>query len=343
MFVDRMVKLPCANLWVFARRFLGTEPSKKEVAQSAREAKLIQQAAAREKRAQQARDRELRAIDRDVARVVREQRNSEARGAGPPPLLLAQMWRGTDPTGWWISEKLDGVRAFWTGQQLVSRSSLPFECPPWFVSELPHNCTLDGELSVGRGQFRETVSIVRAHDAGDRWRQVYYHIFDVPSRADEPFESRVAWLAKLFESAPPHLVVVSHVHCRDVAHLRETQLAIERNGGEGLMLRKPGSLYEGKRSGTLLKVKSCRDAEAEVVAHQAGNGKYAGRVGALLCRTPSGVCFSLGSGLTDDDRTHPPPLGSTVVYRFQSLTPSGAPRFPTYHGPRIDLPDGRAE
>src|SRR5437764_12597307 len=35
-----------------------------------------------------------------------------------PPLLLAERWDGvTDPTGWWLSEKLDGVRAFWDGKQ----------------------------------------------------------------------------------------------------------------------------------------------------------------------------------------------------------------------------------
>src|SRR3954469_23879331 len=39
---------------------------------------------------------------------------SAAKGEGAPPLLLAETWdNALDPTGWWLSEKLDGVRAFW--------------------------------------------------------------------------------------------------------------------------------------------------------------------------------------------------------------------------------------
>src|SRR5205807_4753846 len=47
----------------------------------------------------------------------------EAAGAAQaPPLLLAESWDCvTDPTGWWLSEKLDGVRAYWDGRQFLSR------------------------------------------------------------------------------------------------------------------------------------------------------------------------------------------------------------------------------
>src|SRR5262245_38090320 len=39
-----------------------------------------------------------------------------------PPLLLAHRWEAThDPGGFWMSEKLDGVRAYWDGRQLLSR------------------------------------------------------------------------------------------------------------------------------------------------------------------------------------------------------------------------------
>jgi len=38
----------------------------------------------------------------------------EKEGTAAPPLLLAESWDFlADPTGWWLSEKLDGVRAFW--------------------------------------------------------------------------------------------------------------------------------------------------------------------------------------------------------------------------------------
>lgn len=58
----------------------------------------------------------------------------------------------------------------------------------------------------------------------------------------------------------------------------EDELAkVEAAGGEGLMLRKPGSAYEGCRSHALLKVKTFRDDEALVLGHQkASSGKHEG-------------------------------------------------------------------
>src|SRR5215218_9562054 len=42
--------------------------------------------------------------------------------AAAPPLLLAETWDGqADPAGWWLSEKLDGVRAYWDGTRFLSR------------------------------------------------------------------------------------------------------------------------------------------------------------------------------------------------------------------------------
>ena len=38
-----------------------------------------------------------------------------------PDLLLAQEFKGQDVSGWAMSEKLDGVRAYWDGKRLISR------------------------------------------------------------------------------------------------------------------------------------------------------------------------------------------------------------------------------
>ena len=96
------------------------------------------------------------------------------------------------------------------------------------------------------------------------------------------------------------------------------------------MLRSPGSYYEGKRSNTLLKVKSVVEDEAVVVGHQAGKGKNSGRLGALIVRNKQRIQFKIGSGFTDLERDDPPEVGSTVKYCYQELTEAGKPRFPTY-------------
>ena len=65
-----------------------------------------------------------------------------------------------DPTGWLISEKLDGVRCFWNGTQMLTRNGNLFYPPDWFIKELPKDLALDGELFTTRDDFQKIVSIV---------------------------------------------------------------------------------------------------------------------------------------------------------------------------------------
>jgi DNA ligase-1 len=126
------------------------------------------------------------------------------------------------------------------------------------------------------------------------------------------------------------------MRCRSVEHLREELDRIDALGGEGLMLRQPGSRYEPGRSPTLLKVKRFHDAEAQVIEHQPGAGRHKGRLGALLVALPNGTTFSVGTGLTDAQRDNPPRLGSTITFRYQELSERGVPRFPSFVGVRSD-------
>ena len=76
------------------------------------------------------------------------------------PPMLAKNWDKTmRPDGWWMSEKLDGVRAIWDGEHFRSRGGNIFHAPAWFKAGLPA-LPLDGELFVGRGKFNDAVSIV---------------------------------------------------------------------------------------------------------------------------------------------------------------------------------------
>lgn len=120
--------------------------------------------------------------------------------------------------------------------------------------------------------------------------------------------------------------------------MREELKRIEALGGEGLMLREPKSKYEAGRSTTLLKVKSFLDAEAEVIGHEPGAGRHKGRLGALAVKLPNGTRFSVGTGLSDQERVNPPAVGSIITFRYQELSEGGVPRFPSYVGVRIDAP-----
>lgn len=256
----------------------------------------------------------------------------------PPPILLAHSWEGdVELRGWWMSEKLDGVRAYWDGTRFLSRLGNSYQAPAWFTKGLPTDMILDGELWVGRKQFQRCVSIVRRFDAGEEWRQVRYLIFDAPG-LKLPFEDRQEAIRKLVaEQKPPHAEWVKQEPCRDIAHMKEELARVEALGGEGVMMRRPGSHYEVGRSHSLLKVKSFHDAEARVIGHQPGTGKHKGRLGALLVEMPNGKHFAVGTGLTDAERKSPPPVGAIITYRYQELTDDGIPRFPSYVGVRHDL------
>jgi DNA ligase-1 len=204
---------------------------------------------------------------------------------------------------------------------------------------------LDGELFTTRGGFQDTVSIVRAQNRPERWKfNVSYQVFDVPSLIYQPFEQRLEWLRKKLSGRGSirWVSVVEHEVCKSRKHLFEKLDEVCELKGEGLMLREPGSMYTQGRSRSLLKVKRFLDADAVVKGHEKGSGKNINVTGALNVEMlddngkPTGKCFKIGTGLTDAQRRNPPKIGTVVMYRYQELSNSGTPRFPSYIGERAD-------
>lgn len=248
-----------------------------------------------------------------------------------PPLLLAERYRGgIDVLDYWISEKLDGVRAVWDGRVLRFRSGNPVPAPQWFLEGLPAEA-LDGELWLGRGRFDELSAIVRRHVPDDAaWRRVRYMVFELPGAAGT-FSVRIERMQGIVMAASrPWLAVIPQFRLADADALKNKLDEIVPAGGEGLMLHRADAAYETGRSAALLKYTPWLDAEATVVGHLPGKGRHAGRLGALRMELPDGRHFSLGSGLTDAWRRNPPPLGTQVTYRYRELTPGGMPRFPRF-------------
>ena len=250
----------------------------------------------------------------------------------PPQLLLAETVRSdTDVTRYLVSEKLDGVRAFWDGRALVSRGGHVINAPAWFVEHFPARA-LDGELWAGRGQFERTSATVRRQMPDDaEWRQLRYMIFELP-QAEGDFRERVQTMQRVVaEVAVPWLQVVEQVSVRDRKELDAKLARVVKAGGEGLMLHRADAPYLTGRHDALLKMKPLYDAEATVVGHLPGKGKYLGMLGALRVRTEAGVEFSLGTGLSNAVRRAPPPIGTIITFRYRDVTERGIPRFASYH------------
>ncbi len=275
--------------------------------------------------------RQLRGIALSLLALVAYLPPSPALATEQPPLLLAERYRDSvDVSRYWVSEKLDGVRAVWDGKTLRFRSGNVVPAPRWFVEALPKQ-PLDGELWLGRGSFDQLSATVRRQSPDDsEWRRVRYMIFELPN-ASGSFTERSEQISAVTAAAKlPWLQAVAQFRVADAAALQGKLRDVVRQGGEGLMLHRDDAAYQVGRSDALFKLTPWQDAEARVVAHLPGKGKYAGKLGALRMEMPDGRRFALGSGLSDDLRHNPPPLGTLVTYRYRELTPQGMPRFPRY-------------
>ncbi len=251
--------------------------------------------------------------------------------------LAKKYTRGIELQEYWVSEKFDGVRARWDGARLISRGGKRFAAPSWFVAGFPRT-PLDGELWTGRGLFAKTASIVTRAAPHEGWRQVRYKVFDLPAAG--AFDKRLAKLRALAAAAAsPYLEVVGQEKVSSHTALVERLDAITAAGGEGLMLRHGKSRYRGGRSANLLKFKKFDDAEARVVAHHPGKGKFVGMTGSVTVKTQDGLQFKIGSGFTDAQRKNPPPIGAVITFRHQGRTVNGLPRFPVFWRVREDKPE----
>ncbi len=246
----------------------------------------------------------------------------------PPDLMHASSRDDTlDVSAYLVSEKLDGVRGHWTGERLLTRSGHAVDPPAWFTADWP-STPMDGELWLGRGRFAEVSGIVRTLDPVDaEWLEVRFMVFDLPAHKG-PFEARARRIPELLDRVG--VAWLRPVRQFLLADTEELDARLERivdAGGEGLMLHRRDAHYRAGRSDALRKYKPWADAEARVVAHTPGKGRYRGMLGALVVERPDGLRFRLGTGFSDAERAAPPPVGSRVTYRHNGFTANDVPRF----------------
>jgi DNA ligase-1 len=246
-------------------------------------------------------------------------------------------------TGWYWSEKLDGVRCRYLNGKLYSRYQKEFPVPKeilTIIKESIGDVPADGELYCGLDNLQKTVSVVKnSHsDLLDWLRSVKYHIFDVVDEKLSYKDRMIKYLGDYdmtnedaFVQVVPHFKVKSNNEMLDIATKAYSE------GKEGLMVRNPEAVYTYGRSRDLLKVKSVQDMEVEVIEHIEGDGRNQKRLGALRCRLPDGKTFKVGSGFTDQDRENPPPIGSKITIKFARYTESNLPFQPIYLRIREEL------
>ena len=271
--------------------------------------------------------------------------------ADKPDLFLLNRYKeDMNVTSWYMSEKLDGVRTYWDGEKLISRSGKVFAAPAFFTKDFP-KYKLDGELWSKRGDFSNIVSIVNTkkqdprvkHENDDsvrhkedspsvipdsdresRWQQLTYSIFEVPNA-----KGNLLQRLKSVKTSK-YIKMISQIRVKDKKHLDEFLKSVEKNGGEGVVVRDGSLSYYTGRNNNALKVKSYKDAECEIVGYNNGQGKYEGMVGSLSCRMKNLQIIKIGSGLNNYQRQNPPKIGAIITFKYYGLTSKGNPRFPIF-------------
>jgi DNA ligase-1 len=254
---------------------------------------------------------------------------------------LATVYNNQDIQSYLVSEKYDGIRAIWKNGELRTRKGNLIHAPAWFIQDLP-DIWLDGELWYKRNDFEYVASTVSKHSAIDsEWRKIKYMVFDAPN-TDAPFHLRAAsYSALLHELDISHVLPVEQLRIDTNDALAGLLQSYTANGAEGLMIHKADALFIKGRSNNLLKLKKDEDAEAVVLKHIQGKGKYSNSLGSMLVQYRNAqsktIQFKIGTGFSDEERNNPPPIGSTVTFRHFGYTKGGVPKFASFMRIRNEL------
>ena len=244
--------------------------------------------------------------------------------ASKPNLFLLNKYdENIDVTSWYMSEKLDGVRAYWDGEKLISRNGKVFAVPNFFIKDFP-KFKLDGELWSKRGDFSNIISIVNQKKPHNGWKNLTYNIFEVP----EANGGLIQRLSKVKETK--YIKLIKQIKIKNKKYLDNFFSDIEKKNGEGVVIRNGESDYYTGRDNNSLKMKRYMDDECEVVGYNNGNGKNDGLVGSLSCRMKNMQVIKIGSGLSNQQRISPPIIGTTITFKYYGLTSKGNPRFPIF-------------
>jgi DNA ligase-1 len=161
---------------------------------------------------------------------------------------------GENLAGWWLAEKLDGCRAWWTGETLLTRSGHNIAIPDVWKKTLPKGVVLEGELWAGSGRRAQAARAVRWGRFDGTERLV---IFDVPGVPDLIWLRRLD-LARTMLAGGAGAFGVDVVEPQFCAHNKVARLRldeVQQRGGEGLIARAPRNFYRAGRTGEVLKLK----------------------------------------------------------------------------------------
>ena len=249
-----------------------------------------------------------------------------------PSIQLATKYNNTHEhhiNTYWVSEKLDGIRGYWNGEELLTKSGNIINAPKWFIKGWPKT-SLDGELWIQRNTFEQVMSCVTRKKPGACWQKIHFMVFDSPS-LEGTFTERLSGLKTIINAHSfSTLKLINQYKINSSDLLFKALDTVVNNNGEGLMLHYEKANYVNGRNKFIMKLKKYEDAEAVIIKHIEGKGKYQHQLGAIQVKTPEGIIFKIGTGFSDKERKNPPPIGSTITFKYVGKTQKGIPKFASF-------------
>lgn len=227
---------------------------------------------------------------------------------------------------WIMSEKLDGIRAYWNGENLITKNGNIINAPNWFIKKFP-NFELDGELWTKRADFENIQSIVLDKIPSNKWTDITYNIFEVPNQEGNFFD-RIKVLNSWLDVYPnSYIKIIPQIVCKNETHLNSYLKELIEKNAEGIILKNPYSDYETGRTNNLLKVKTFFDDEGVVIGHNFDENR---RLKSLKIKLKNGVVFNLGGGFSELERLTPPKLNDIVTFKYYGFTKNNKPKFASF-------------
>eukprot|EP00026_Physarum_polycephalum_P002403 Phypoly_transcript_02409.p1 GENE.Phypoly_transcript_02409~~Phypoly_transcript_02409.p1 ORF type:complete len:900 (+),score=140.14 Phypoly_transcript_02409:101-2800(+) len=175
---------------------------------------------------------------------------------------------------WWMGEKYDGVRCCWHAQHklLYTRSGYVMDLQEAHVTMLKQACFMDGEVWFGRGFFQDSFQFLSQENMDMCFLRMV--VFDNPDPVmqGQLFEDRYQTLVNTIPFDHSFVAIAARIFCASEIFSERATETVITDGGEGIILRKPGSMYELIRSPSLIKIKASRaDKDALVLEVEPDN------------------------------------------------------------------------
>lgn len=246
-----------------------------------------------------------------------------------PQVQLAQKFEGVKYPYSLYSRKLDGLRAYYKDGVAISRTNKPHKTEPLahITAQLKQFVdydawVYDGEIIYlnpdGTEDFTKAISLARSDNRTPECDNLYYCIFDMIQK--EAFENKTPDVATFkdeytrmkahlgiveekrdwYVTSQPNILLLKQV---DEIGLEELQQNRIKYNYEGIMIRNADAHYEYKRSNNIRKIKEMQDTEVKLLGMEAGTGKFANTLGAMVADY-NGYELKIGSGFSDEQRKH---------------------------------------